>query len=753
MVKKLTKLLCLMLALVMAFTMVSCKKTKEETKKPVTSGISSDAPVDEGNASDVDDTVSDLIGGEDFGFPEILPEDDFLTDGEPFEDFEEDPVLGEFVVLPETAYETQSPKYEGDLDGDLFEDLGDIDEELGSDRLTAVSLIQKEGVAVEGKNREFNIYTTNVAYPDFRGLGSNVFPCNLTHEAFETQVGWDYDSVNYEVEAKRWNTIKPHYNRMWFDIHWFATNVEENPQRKDIENNKDYQNYLNGIYDYNSDYMKSMYKYLDAWQAAGTVTALNYSWKVGKRIQQWFNFPNITKPEISAPYDLDAYAESCVDLLQYLRDVKGYTSIECLTFYNEPHYDGDFEAFVFEPAYWVAMVRRVCQELEERGLRDDIEVWANEHGSIQGNPEDFAEYIRDNGDDIVDMWAFHSYYSSDSSMKANNYSYWYHFWSYMRDKYGKKIYVTETYPSSHTYGNTFTEQHAWRSWNDSSASQMICAANVGLYGVLNWGMTGGYVPQPVGFTPGDGPTAAWDIPSQDKRLDAVQHMFFEESLYSNYIPAHSDVLMVDWTGDDIRGSAFKLPDGGYTILVEAKGNTDITRDSQYAVEETTERNITFNLDGLGKNVTFYRYSYDPDEQVLNPHATVNRHDYKVSTKNGSFTDTVDKDYGFYLYTTMTPIKQIEIVGDSILHKVDAKATTYDFDAKCIDCTDDIVWSISAATNGKRSDKMDKCGSIDQNGTYTLDAAAQKGDKIAIRASLKSDPSVYDIVVIRIDNLS
>ncbi len=748
MVTKLTRILSFLLVLAMAITMVSCTGKKDPKK-----GNGKKEPV-ASQPANPDDTadgeVDNIIDGENIFSPDYIPGGDFW-----FEDdynYSGDSTDGAVnVVIPETSYSTQSPAYEDGLEGgDGLENLPDIDEEVEADRTNAVSLIQKEGKPVTGKNRQFNIDTENVAYADFRGLGSNVFPCNLTDEAYEV-MGWDFDSVNFQLEADRWNAIKPHYNRMWFDIHWFTTTEEQDYKRQDIENNKDYQNYLNGIYDYESDYMQSMYKYLDVWQAAGTHTALNYNWKVGERIHEWFNFPSISNPNISAPYDLDAYARSCADLLTYLRRDKGYTSIDCVTFYNEPHYDGDFAAFVDEKAYWVEMVKRVREELEERGLLDEVEVWANEQGSIQSNPMDFPEYTLAHGSQYVDMWAFHSYFSSNDQMKANNYSYWYHFWSYMRDRYGKKIYVTETYPSSYTYGTpTMEEQHSWRCWNDSQGSQIICAANVGLYGVLNWGMTGGYVPKPVGFDPGDGPTAAWINPTTDSQANNVQHMFFEESLITNYIPTNSDVLMVDWTGDDIRGSAFKLPDGGYTILVDAKGNTDLTKETEFAVEETTERVITFNFKGLKKDITLYRYGYDPDTQVLNHHATINQHDYTVKTKNGVFKDTVDKDYGMYLYTTMKPVKQVEIVGDSVIHTLDVSDGSIDFDAKLIACDsgDEIVWSVTAATDGLRNDVANK-GTIDKNGTYTMDPSAKKDYKVAIRASLKSDPSVHDTVMIRL----
>ena len=134
---------------------------------------------------------------------------------------------------------------------------------------------------------------------------------------------------------------------------------------------------------------------------------------------------------------------------------------------------------------------------------------------------------------------------------------------------------------------------------------------------------------------------------------------------------------------------------------------------------------------------------------MNHHATIITHDKKISTKDGVFKDTVDKDYGMYLYTTMAPVKQIEIDGESILHKIEEGTESYKFTAKTIDCTDEIVWSISAATDGNRNSKMGKCGTIDSNGVYKPDKNASVNDKIAIRASLKSDPTIHDTVVVRI----
>ncbi len=792
MVKKLTKVLCLILAITMAVTLVSCKESKKPEKKPIgTESTASDVPGTEQEGSNIDDSAAmdeildgqlgGLTDGETIYDPEIIPEPEFFPD-DPNGDYqggEEGEYWDGYVVLPETYYETQSPEYEDGLEGEEFEDLDDLEDESGVDRTNAVSLIQKEGEKVEGKNREFNIDISNVAYPNYRGIGLNSFPTTYCDEVKDIYPFLDVSEVNYQLQSKRIKSAKPHWNRMWFDIHWFTTREESNYAREDIENNKDYQNYKNGIYDFESSYMESVEMHLDMWKASGTKVALNYAWKVGVEIQEWYGFPNLAKPETSAPYDLDLYAESCADLLEYFWDVKKYDHIEALTFYNEPHYAGDYSAYVDEKVYWVAMLNRVSDELVERGLRDKVEIWANEQGSIQDNPVEFPEYVRDYGSENVDMWAFHSYYGSNQSMIDNNYSYWYHYWSYMRDSYGEdgiKIYITETDESVYGLYTDLDQQYGWRSWNDSATSQVIVTANVGLYGFLKWSYSGGYLPAPINLAPGAGTinqesymnqfgqkplemwkssgTAVVPVPMRDESVDTIMLSFHEHSLAGNYIPDGSDVLMVDWTGDDIRGSAFKTPEGEYTILLEANGYTEETNGTKYEVSNTTERTVTFNLKGLNKNLKFYKYYFNPDTQVLSQHATVNQHEDVITTNGGSFKDTIGAQYGVYYYTTMKPIKQVEIHSDnnSALYRVEIGEGGYDFDATTIDADgEEIVWSVAAASNKNNEDILEtRAGTINKTtGKYTFASDVQVGDKFAIRASLKSDPTVYDVILLRV----
>ena len=120
---------------------------------------------------------------------------------------------------------------------------------------------------------------------------------------------------------------------------------------------------------------------------------------------------------------------------------------------------------------------------------------------------------------------------------------------------------------------------------------------------------------------------------------------------------------------------------------------------------------------------------------------------KKETKN-RISDTISKDCGFYMYTTMKPIAQIEITDDNpkktILHKISA-GDSIQFGMDYYNCSGEIGWRISASKLRSGTD----AGTITQNGLYTASSVANKGDRIAVEVYLKSNPSVFDTVVISI----
>ena len=88
-----------------------------------------------------------------------------------------------------------------------------------------------------------------------------------------------------------------------------------------------------------------------------------------------------------------------------------------------------------------------------------------------------------------------------------------------------------------------------------------------------------------------------------------------------------------------------------------------------------------------------------------------------------------------------PIKQVEL--DHVTAEISAGKTAQ-FTAKLVDCpkNEEIVWSISANVGGHK-------GTVSQSGLYTAASDAVSGDMVAVRASLKSDPSVYTVAIIKI----
>jgi hypothetical protein len=118
----------------------------------------------------------------------------------------------------------------------------------------------------------------------------------------------------------------------------------------------------------------------------------------------------------------------------------------------------------------------------------------------------------------------------------------------------------------------------------------------------------------------------------------------------------------------------------------------------------------------------------------------------------------------YIYTTVAPRKQIEINHDdgelNYFLKMNESKT---FSASKIDCAanDEIVWSVSATSykNGYNGTMTGYDGDMSNPNilgtgdsvTYTAPPLTEvhPGDQIAIRASLKSDPNVFDVIIIQI----
>ena len=592
----------------------------------------------------------------------------------------------------------------------------------------------------------------------------------------ELQVSSDnnYDLVSLEVDRVRFMKMKPHYMRMWFQVEYITTTEEADPYREDIENNKDFQNYNAGIYDFNSVEMTAQYPMFDMYKDCGIHVGVNYGWKNHPRISNWWAFPGISNPGASAPYDLDTFAKSCAATMYELYVNRGYTNMDMLTFFNEPFNTYDFLGFVNMKDYFCVMLEKVDKELKAKGIRDDIEVWAIEQGSYFMCSPQFTDYVYERAAQYYDVTTPHYYYGTDK--QENDYSDAFDTFAFLHNRYTKTpVYLNEYY--SGVYGNLtqstdgIGERTMWKDWNDSEASYLIAVANAGCQGYASWGITGGWLPYPNNFECSSGFSASWDTVMNENKVKndidfktGVNLNYYEKSLITNYIPMYSDVLMIDWTGDDVRGAAFKTPDGNYTVFIEANGHVDHTVADKYY--EGLERNLTINFKNNNKDLKFNKFHVNLDTQVIDGHATVNPVSEVINVKAGeALKDTIDENYGIYVYTTLPPLKQVRIdtsnnpgtyFSQDLGVEVSSAETgsiwydmyedqTLDLDADLIDCeNEEIVWSIAQYAGGNG-----QFATIDANtGVITPDSSkTNEGCRIAVRASLKSDPDIYDLIIV------
>ncbi len=711
---------CAVLAVALALCGTACKKGG---KKPATN-TSKESSIAQGA-----DTSSD-IGGDSSDIGAVDPFGDAVLDIEDSDDFQGDISLDDafpnddgFVqednqsdISDGTDFEPDLD-FDPDLDGDIEDDF-DLDFDFDFDVEEYTNPIQMYGSAVESTKRNVNINVDEVIHEDFMGFGDHVFVAGLADE-FKEEIG--YNEAFYEFDMSRANVMNSNIARMWFQVDWVVTDTEANPTRADFKNNKDYQNYINGKYSFNNDIMNSVYIYLERYKEIGTEIAFNFGWKHENRIQTWFSQPT-ANPRQAAPYDPQAFVNAAIATLQEFKN-RGLDNVTYLTYYNEPDNGGDFETVGDSPSYWAVIARLTREKLEETGLDKSItfmgpegcDFWRNHHTYIDKFTS--AEGVSE----AMDYYSAHHYYKN--AYGDNNYQVLFEDMLYFQNEYGKRMVLTEMSATEVGCTDKNDAYFYHKDWNDTYTSYIIASANVGVKGVLCWGFGGGYTGNRLG--------GGWQgqqiynaTQGSVSNIGILPLEYQECGLMTQYIDMDSDVMYVDWTGDDIRCAVFKAPDGTYTILLDTKGGEN-------------ELDVTFQL-SRELNTTFYKFMYDrdaqPDYNALLPQCM------KEIKVGKSFSDTLASKEAMYIYTTKKPRNQIAL--NSVGEKI-ATGDTFTFTADLIDCPAgaEVEWSVSAATGKK--------GTIDKNGVYTPDADAKKGDFVAIRASLSTDKSIYATALVEI----
>lgn len=747
------------LAAAIVFTtivIVNSYSTKTVIKKVTTKGEVITEHVDE----EFDNFLDDIIGDTTF-------DDDFWDD-----------LMGEEEIPEEEAPEEEAPKEETPPD-EVVDDMDWIngDNSSGSDDEDKVytSKIQKNGTEVSGNNREINIKLNEVAYEDYWGLGGNTFPEVLSDDA----IVQGYDSVRWEFDRHKYIQSKMGYTRTIISIDAMITNDEPNPSRDDIENNKDYQNYINGIYSWDNDSMASLWENLDAFATAGTKVMLNTGWKAHSRIQKWYS-AHTQYPQGSAPYDIKSFVKAnAYWLVEAESRYPGLIVSMC--FGNEVSKQGqgwmdDFNThddYIQYNLTLYSIMQQAVEYIKETGLKasngklynaknseglKNFQLTGADQSYSYGRPSlDDMQYALDKlmGEDFLG-YAKHYYYRQEKvdDGRMIGYDLLFDQYSKWNTLLSKPVMIHEMRAESpdkdwvegDPEGNLQNDFDGNFDWQLTYASYCILSANTGCKLINNWDYGAAYYPNPNPqgikshkFVTGNG--QLFTLGEQNGQARIATNYYFV-SLFQNYVPAHSDVLMVDWTGEDVRVSAFKLPDGNYTFVVEVN-------------EGDANRNIKLNFDKALGFDRLYRYTFTNEHgrgeefenktyhgSDFNLNGAVIQSDGRatLSADKKSATDTVGKGYAVYIYSTKGNVKNVtleKVVQDVVLEEtktVDFNATTND-DGTWENA--EIKWTVlaSAKETGKTRQEKDSApkGSIDANGTYTIGAGAQPGEKIAIAA--------------------
>ncbi|MDR6690303.1 hypothetical protein J2X55_001202 [Microbacterium sp. 1154] len=513
-----------------------------------------------------------------------------------------------------------------------------------------------------------SVDTGTVVQDDFLGIGVNVIPSAL----MERSRGFGYTDADWAIDAERIATIRPKVARVWFQIDW-------------MEPDK-------GVYTWDSDRMKAFYRYLDAFKAAGTDIELNFGWKVGSTVHDWFPIAGVD-PWTSAPADNAAYAASASALIDQLKNVRGYDNVKYLTYYNEPNGSWDFEAPGDQQAAYLQMAQAVHQRLVADGLRDEVEIWGPEE---TGAPA-WTTYMAQNGGDAFDQYSFHTYGDSYASVPGS-------INARKNVAGGKPVNMSE-------FG--WSDDNA-SGWDSGYANYVIAGANRGLHSMLVWQLNGTWTVDPDGDT--NGTYNMWD--ALPLGLEP-RKTFLSAGLLNRYIPAHSQVLASTSSSSDVRSAAFRDAAGDYTVLVESKG--------------AAPTDLTVDFGGTAVNADFHRVVYSddlvPDANALLPAVSA------TLPAGTSFSDDLDTGYSFAVYTTADPAVQVRM-GD--VEPTVASGSTVQLTADVIDGAAGVTWSVEGSGNG----------SVSSSGVYTPPAVDSERE-IAVRATSTADPTSSGISLVTV----
>lgn len=623
------------------------------------------------------------------------------------------------------------------------------------------------------------IDSNNVISEEFLGVGGNNWSSNLSNEGKERT---GMTEAYFEIDAKRILTVRPKIMRIMIQPHYIV-DFDDNGDGvvNELDTNKGENNWKNGKYNFDSDYMYNFWRYCEVYKAAGTKIELNFGGAVSEEIIDWFGIPNAPdqyNSTRSAPEDLESFAKATAALVKECHTRGFGDTVTLLNFYNESGHT-NYSAFGDKREYWCKMLELAHYALKDAGLRDKIIVIGADDmtwtplGTTNGDKYHMAwmDYIYNNAfkKGYCDTLSSHNYFAigdTDSLNTPEEEAELYYIPAMQRYSGMKmNLLVTEHNRTNDTAsGMEASNGHYYA----SMGGHILAQINSGVSASAMWHFSGGLIPAPLNVNMGAGKITTannlWNLPSRYKvddveisGIEKVSSTFGEVGLLMRYIETNSKIVKTNVSDPENYRSATAIKGDDTTVVLE------VNRSSK------TNRNITINLDGR-TNKTYYKHIYTfPTDDDLTSEEAMRQFDGNailpegkaVSIENGTIKDQVGSGHYLIVYTTLPNAQQIVLEKTEIEIEKTETATINVKRVIGLD-SDDVEYTIMQDYDSDSDFGTLKSAEGSLNGNIYIPADdAQSGDTIAIKVSSKAsnansiaeggryNTDAYSVAIIRI----
>ena len=536
----------------------------------------------------------------------------------------------------------------------------------------------------------------------FVGLGMNEWDMALGPDAI---VNAGMSDAYFEINAQRIIKIKPKMVRFMICPYYLCYMDDDDGGEA---------RWTNGELNFNSAFMYNFWRYLEVFQAAGTIVEINWGYMNMKPMAYWFgikdvpgapaDIQNFGMTKRSAPRDLKAFANNLAKLFQecekrgfIVKGDKSESTIQYVAFYNEV-YNGnsEFAAFGDKRAYWCKMLQYVHEALVKAGYRNasdrsknTIAIVGTEHGgspSLHPGIAQFNDYVYENAykKGYCDMMNYHQYLNwakdlASGSARGTQFTEGAS-WSNERWKmdgdgsYGPLIAEMGGSEGAVTYiasadGNPSYSGIA-TPFDGTAVSIAIGASLGGAHSALNWFSHDSYFVREANFR-NSSVLHAWAYPSMTGKnsgskalgLEGVNSTFGEQ-IFTAYVPAYSKVAKstVNEGNEDSVRLATYMTDSDTAVVAEfdcyggtnTDGSTPSFDYSSYKANPNSYKTRTVRINLGNRKGTYYKYVHEyPESSFIDSKESMSMFDGNAILPDGKPIEVKGSAGNYYIEDTIS----------------------------------------------------------------------------------------------------